>query len=221
MIHYRFAKTGSFLSLLLFLSALAIGKTHAAPETVLLVFGDSLSAAYRMPEQQGWVALMENRIAQQQLDIQVINTSVSGETTSGGLSRLPAALSAHQPDIVLLELGGNDGLRGLPIANMRQNLEKMVELIQASGAQVVLAGIQIPPNYGSRYTKPFAAQFPELAEERDLPLIPFILEGIMENPELVQDDGVHPTAEAQAFVLENVWQVLGPILMAQTSKSTG
>ena len=184
-----------------------------ASEPILLVFGDSLSAAYRMDEQEGWVALLAQRIEEQNLPIQVLNNSVSGETTAGGLSRLPATLEAHKPDIVILELGGNDGLRGLPIVEMRKNLEIMLQQIQDSGAQVILAGIQIPPNYGSRYTNPFAAQFPELAQELDIALIPFLLEGIMENRDLVQDDGIHPRAEAQPLVLENVWETLEPILL--------
>lgn len=196
---------------LIFLAALP--STHASTkETVLLVFGDSLSAAYRMSEADGWVALLAKRIKQENLAINVINTSVSGETTAGGLSRLPAALQTHAPDIVILELGGNDGLRGLPITEMRKNLDAMLKQIQHSGALVILTGIQIPPNYGSRYTTPFAAQFPELAQEHDVALIPFLLEGIMENRDLVQDDGIHPRAEAQPMVLDNVWGTLEPIL---------
>lgn len=203
----------SFLLSIAFLLAATLSSSHAfANQPILLVFGDSLSAAYRMDEKQGWVALLSDRLKQHNMTVNVVNTSVSGETTTGGLSRLPAALLAHKPDIVILELGGNDGLRGLPIANMRQNLETMLQLIQQSGAQVILAGIQIPPNYGTRYTGPFAAQFGELAEVHDIALIPFLLEGIMENRELVQDDGIHPKPEAQPMVLANVWEVLEPIL---------
>jgi acyl-CoA thioesterase-1 len=208
----NFLSKSFFLSIALLFAA-TLPSSHAFAKTpILLVFGDSLSAAYRMDEEQGWVALLSERLKQNNMAVSVVNTSVSGETTTGGLSRLPATLQTHQPDIVILELGGNDGLRGLPIASMRQNLESMVQLIQQSGAQVILAGIQIPPNYGARYTGPFAAQFGELAQVHGIALIPFLLEGIMENRELVQDDGVHPKPEAQPMVLANVWEVLEPIL---------
>ncbi len=179
---------------------------------VLLVFGDSLSAGYRMDEEEGWVALLATRLAGEGVNVRVVNASVSGETTDGGLARLPAALDTHKPAIVILELGGNDGLRGLPVANIKQNLMQMVELSQAAGARVILAGIQIPPNYGPRYTGPFTSQYQEIAEDMQLPLIPFLIDGIPQQPELMQDDGIHPRAEAQGLVLENVWPVLAPVL---------
>lgn len=179
---------------------------------VLLVFGDSLSAGYRMNEEEGWVALLAARLAGEGVNVRVVNASVSGETTDGGLARLPAALDTHKPAIVILELGGNDGLRGLPVANIKQNLMQMAALSQAAGARVILAGIQIPPNYGPRYTGPFTSQYQEIAEDMKLPLIPFLIDGIPQQPELMQDDGIHPRAEAQGLVLENVWPVLAPVL---------
>ena len=181
---------------------------NGSRDGVILVWGDSLSAAYRMEESQGWVALLQNKLAQEGLDWQVVNGSVSGETTAGGLARLPAMLDSSQPDIVILELGGNDGLRGLPVPSIRANLTQMIKLSQAAGAQVLLAGIQIPPNYGPRYTGPFYAQYRELAEHYDLTLIPFLLEGIADNSALMQDDGIHPIAEAQPMIVDIVWQPL-------------
>lgn len=182
----------------------------------ILVWGDSLSAAYRMEESQGWVALLQQKFISEGSDWQVVNGSVSGETTDGGLARLPAMLASTQPDIVILELGGNDGLRGLPVRNIRQNLTRMIELSQQAGARVLLAGIQIPPNYGPRYTTPFYAQYNELAEEYGLALIPFLLEGIADRSELMQDDGIHPTAEAQRMILDIVWPELQELIQADS-----
>ena len=192
-----------------FASAIASAEDN---DGVLLVFGDSLSAAYRMNEQDGWVALLQQRLRAREISVQVVNGSVSGETTAGGLARLPAMLDAHQPDIVILELGGNDGLRGLPVASIRDNLEHMIQMSQQAGAEVVLAGIQIPPNYGPRYTGPFYAQYQELANAYDLRLIPFLLEGIAEDPALMQGDGIHPTAQAQPMIVNIVWPVLLDLL---------
>ena len=155
---------------------------------------------------------MQERINSQNLQIDVINGSVSGETTTGGLSRLPSMLSANQPNWVLIELGGNDGLRGLPLSLMRTNFNSMIEMIKNTGAQTILAGMQIPPNYGRRYTEPFFSQYSELAAQHNLPLIPFLIDGIPQRPELMQDDGIHPRAEAQGIILENVWPVLFPLL---------
>ncbi|MBU2099525.1 MAG: arylesterase [Gammaproteobacteria bacterium] len=193
---------------ILMLSAL-LASTHVrADQGVILVWGDSLSAAYRMQEEQGWVALLQEKLNEEGKSWTVVNGSVSGETTDGGLARLPAMLASTNPDIVILELGGNDGLRGLPVRNIRENLTRMIELSQQAGARVLLAGIQIPPNYGPRYTGPFYAQYSELAQQYDLALIPFLLDGIADNTELMQDDGIHPTAEAQPMVLDIVWPVL-------------
>lgn len=208
--------TGSVLrcaALLLFF-AIASGASAEEDDGVLLVFGDSLSAAYRMNEQDGWVALLQHRLDEQDAALHVVNGSVSGETTAGGLARLPAMLAAHQPDMVILELGGNDGLRGLPVTSIRQNLERMIQLSQQAGAQVILTGIQIPPNYGPRYTGPFYAQYEQLANQYDLVLIPFLLDGIAEDPALMQDDGIHPTADAQPMIVDIVWPVLQRLLTA-------
>ena len=208
----------SYKLLLVFtLATLPFGQAAAAESATadtptILVFGDSLSAAYRIPRDQGWVALLQQRLRQQALPQQVVNASVSGETTSGGWSRLPAALKQHKPDIVVLELGANDGLRGLPVADMQRNLEAMIKASRDAGARVLLVGMLIPPNYGPRYTHAFAASFKELAERYDLPLLPFLLEGVAGKRALTQDDGLHPTAGAQEKILDNVWEVLQPML---------
>ncbi len=179
----------------------------------LLVYGDSLSAAYGIDEDAGWVALLAARLEAAQWPVQVVNGSVSGETTTGGLARLPAMLESYQPDLIILELGGNDGLRGLPIALIQQNLATMIDLAQAQGIEVLLAGIQIPPNYGPRYTEPFFSQYAALAAAHELPLVPFLIDGIPQQPELMQSDGIHPQAEAQWLILENVWPQLEPMLL--------
>ena len=184
----------------------------AAQQRNLLVWGDSLSAAHGIAEEQGWVELLSQRIEREFPAYRVINGSVSGETTTGGLERLPAMLAEYQPELVILELGGNDGLRGIPVASIRENLAGMVRLIEASGGRVLLAGTRIPPNYGSRYTEPFYRNYFSLAKEHELPLLPFLIEGIPEIPELMQNDGIHPVAEAQPVILENVWTVLEPML---------
>ena len=184
-----------------------------AQQRNLLVWGDSLSAAFGMREEQGWVRLLSERIAREFPDYQVINGSVSGETTTGGLERLPAMLAEYLPELVILELGGNDGLLGIPVDAIRRNLDAMIRLIEANGGRVLLAGIRIPPNYGPRYTEPFHENFFRLAEEHELPLLPFLIESIPEVPELMQNDGIHPVAKAQPIVLENVWTVLEPMLL--------
>lgn len=178
----------------------------------LMIFGDSLSAAYGMEQSQGWVALLSDKLDRQDYDWEVVNASVSGETTTGGLARLPAMLETYAPEIVVLELGGNDGLRGLPLNTIRANLESMIDMATQAGAQVVLAGIQIPPNYGPRYTVPFFEQYQEIATQKNVPLIPFLIDGIPQQADLMQDDGIHPTAEAQAIIVRNVWPVLAPLL---------
>ena len=194
------------------LSPAVAADTAATDAPTILVFGDSLSAAYRIPRDQGWVALLQQRLQQQGLPHRVVNASVSGETTSGGLSRLPAALQEHNPDIVVLELGANDGLRGLPIPAMQRNLRAMIEASQDVGARVLLAGMLIPPNYGPRYTSAFAASYTELAERFDLPLVPFLLDGVAGKRAFTQEDGLHPTAAAQEKILDNVWETLQPLL---------
>jgi acyl-CoA thioesterase I len=183
----------------------------AAHAPRILVLGDSLSAAYGLKLEQGWVSLLERRLAEK-FPHKVINASVSGETTGGGLARLPALLKEHQPDLVILELGGNDGLRGHPLNIMQRQLADIVEKSRAAGAQVLLVGMQIPPNYGSRYTEQFRTTYPRLAEQYQLPLVDFFLQGVALQPGLMQQDGIHPTAEAQGKLLDNVWPVLLPLL---------
>ena len=180
----------------------------SSPQPKILIFGDSLSAAYGIGEDEGWVTLLAERLAQEDSELEVVNGSVSGETTTGGRARLPSLLERYNPAFVLIELGGNDGLRGLPLSLMRENLTDMIQLSQSSGATVMIAGMQIPPNYGPRYTEPFFAQYAELAEEFDLYLIPFLIDGIPQQPELMQADGIHPKAEAQSMILDNFWPVL-------------
>lgn len=194
------------------LTLLTLAAAATAQQRNLLVYGDSLSAAYGMDEEQGWVFLLSDRVRREFPQYQVVNGSVSGETTTGGLERLPGMLAQYQPELVILELGGNDGLRGIPVDAIRRNLTEMIHLIQAGSGRVLLAGIQIPPNYGPRYATPFYENYFDLAEEHELPLIPFLIEGIPETPELMQDDGIHPVAEAQSIILENVWLALEPML---------
>jgi len=190
---------------------------YADSSYTLLVYGDSLSAGYGIDESDGWVELLGTRLAAEGYPYEVINGSVSGETTTGGLARLPAMLDAYRPDLIILELGGNDGLRGLPLAAIRQNLEDMIQLARESDAEVLLAGIQIPPNYGPRYTGPFFQQYADIAAKYAVPLVPFLIDGIPQQPELMQDDGIHPRAEAQGMILDNVWPVLEPMLIESAS----
>ena len=183
-----------------------------APKQTILVFGDSLSAAYGIPKEQGWVNLVAQRLKDNQFPYEVANASVSGETTAGGLSRLPAALKQFKPSIVVLELGANDGLRGLPLDAMKNNLEKMIQASKQINAQVVLLGMFIPPNYGPKYTNGFKAAFLDLAEKYKTPFIPFFLNGISGHSDLVLEDGLHPNVNAQRKILENVWPTLKPLL---------
>jgi|TARA_B110000879_G_scaffold25402_1_gene34185 acyl-CoA thioesterase-1 len=192
--------------------------TWAAQPSTLLVFGDSLSAAYGMKESQGWVRLLETQINQSDLNFSVVNGSISGETSTGGLARLPAMLENYSPDIVILELGGNDGLRGLPLAALEKNMRTMVDLISQSGAETLLTGIQIPPNYGPRYTEPFFDIYEKIAKSQDLSLVPFLIDGIPQQPDLMQADGIHPKAEAQYLILENVWPYLEELLRQTSAK---
>ncbi len=192
---------------------LAGAPVRAETPRPILVLGDSLSAAYNMPEDAGWVALLEARLqSNMEAPPAVVNASVSGETSAGGLSRLPALLEAHRPGLVLIELGGNDGLRGLPPAHFRDNMQRMITLSREAGAKVMLAGVEIPPNYGSAYRDRFRAVYHDLAAQHDVPLLPFILEGIALEPGMMQADGIHPTAEAQPLILETVWGVLGEVI---------
>lgn len=181
----------------------------------LLVVGDSLSAEYGLARGAGWVALMEKRIAAEKLPVKVVNASISGDTTSGGRSRLPALLKAHKPHTVLIELGGNDALRGLPLGSTRDNLTAMARAAKAAGAQVLIAGMAVPPNYGRQYGDAFLALFAQVAKSEGTALVPFFLAGVADGPDpvaLFQSDRIHPKAEAQPRLLDNVWPVLRPLL---------
>ena len=185
---------------------------------VLLVVGDSLSAEYGLSRGTGWVQLLADRLRDSGSDYRVVNASISGETTSGGRSRLPALLKEHRPRIIVLQLGANDGLRGLPLGVMRDNLAAMIREAQAAGVQVLLVGIRVPPNYGRDYSERFAATYAALAREFKVRLVPFLLEGFAESLELFQADRIHPTAEAQPRILDNVWPVLRPMLGARAKR---
>lgn len=178
----------------------------------MLVYGDSLSAAYGIPREAGWVALLERRLAEGKPPWRTVNASVSGETTAGGLARLSAVLDRHNPGIVILELGANDGLRGLPVEQTAANLKAMATLAKQRGARVLLVGMQLPPNYGSSYTREFRDVYPGVAKQVGLPLVPFLMAGIATRPELFQADGLHPVALAQPRLMENVWQELKGML---------
>jgi acyl-CoA thioesterase I len=196
----------------LFVLIVASASAHAeAP--VILVFGDSISAGYGLArEERGWVELLKTRLSTQGYGYQVVNASVSGETTAGGLARLPRALELHHPSIVILELGANDGLRALPAPAMQANLKQMIELATAAGAKVLILGMRMPPNYGQQYTDQFAMVFSDLAREKKLPLVPFLLTDIALTPNLLQGDDIHPNAAGQPVLLDNVWPQLKPLL---------
>ncbi|CAM3440760.1 Esterase TesA precursor [Halomonas lysinitropha] len=176
---------------------------------MLLVMGDSLSAAYGIEQGTGWVSLLQARLDGK---ARVVNASISGETSSGAAARLPDLLGQHEPDIVVLELGGNDGLRGLPPRQFETHMADMIEASQASGAEVLLLGIDIPPNYGRAYRDAFTGVYTRLADDYDLSLVPFLLEGVVLEDGLMQSDGIHPTAAAQPQILENVWPILEPMI---------
>lgn len=200
------------LAWLLLLPALACAK-GPAPANVVLVVGDSLSAAHNIPAASGWVNLLQQRVNQQiKPPPTIVNASISGETTAGALTRLPGLLGKHRPRVVVIELGGNDALRGLTPAQLRGNLEKMITASQAAGANVVLLGIDVPPNYGPAYRDRLRKTYADLASQYKVPLLPFLLEGVALQPNLMQSDGLHPTAAAQPKVLDNVWPVLKPLL---------
>jgi acyl-CoA thioesterase-1 len=190
----------------------AAGHAATATERTLLVVGDSISAAYGIKAEEGWVALLQARLRQQGYGYRVVNASVSGETTSGGLARLPRALKLHQPHVVIIELGGNDGLRGIPLTLTRSNLDAMIRQSRGVGARVLLAGMKLPPNYGARYTSEFERTFADLAREHRTAFVPFMLEDVALDPRLMQADGLHPTADAQPTMLDAVWPALVPLL---------
>lgn len=184
----------------------------AVAEPTILVYGDSLSAAHGIPRDQGWVELLQKRLTEKGYSHRVTNASVSGETTSGGLSRFDATLEETRPNLVILELGANDGLRGLPLPDMKRNLAAMITAAQKQQAKVLLLGMRIPPNYGPAYTRDFTNTFHQLARDHQLPLVEFFLDGVAGKRDMVLDDGLHPSAAAQQRILDNVWDVLLPML---------
>ncbi len=193
---------------------LGAARAADAPAAVptILVLGDSLSAAYGIRVEQGWVALLQARLRAKGYGYRVINASSSGETTGGALARLPRALATHRPAIVIIELGGNDGLRGLPVADIRRNFDAIIRSSQQAGARILLVGMKIPPNYGPAYTKAFYGVYGELARQYRLPNVPFLLQDVAPDENLFQDDGIHPTAAAQPKLLDEVWPHLEPML---------
>ena len=189
------------------------GYSAGAETPAILVFGDSISAGYGLAHvETGWVEMLRTKLKSEGYGYQVVNASVSGETTAGGVARLPRALSLHHPQIVIIELGGNDGLRALPIPQMRANLMQMADLAAAAGAKVLLLGMRIPPNYGPEYTEQFRTTFTDVAHQDKVPVVPFLLEGIALTPDLVQGDGIHPNELGQPILLANVWPTLKPLL---------
>ena len=195
------------------LVALTLSTTlaYSASKTIL-VLGDSLSAEYGLIRGKGWVPLLQSRLKGQGIDASIVNASISGETTSGGRARLQPLLKKHNPAVIVIELGANDALRGLSIAATETNLRTIIETAKKTQAKVLLLGMQIPPNYGADYTKRFSGMYPKLAKETKVPLVPFLLQGVVEKPQLFQSDRIHPTADAQSIILDNVWPHLQPLL---------
>jgi len=189
----------------------ASASAYSAPKTVLVV-GDSLSAEYGLARGTGWVALLEQRLKAEKIDAHIVNASISGETTSGGRTRLPALLQQHKPDVVVLELGANDGLRGLPVAAAQDNLRTMIQLAQQNRAKVLLVGMRMPPNYGRTYTDRFAGMYKDLAGTYKVPLVPFMLDGVAQQPANFQADRLHPLAGAHPTILNNIWPQLAPLV---------
>ena len=186
---------------------------------IILIVGDSLSAAYGIPVEQGWVALLQQRLDAREYPYRLVNASISGDTTANARARLPAALAEHKPAVVVLALGGNDGLRALPLAGMKTNLAAMIEDARAAGARVLLVGVQLPPNYGQRYTQGFEAIYRELADDCDLSLLPSLVDGIGTERALMQADGLHPNVDAQPLIRDRIWTALLPLL--QKSVASG
>ncbi len=214
-VYRRSLLRGSGMALLL--GGLLLQMPAAAPTAAakIMVLGDSISAEYGLPRGSGWVALLEQRLQTEKLPFTVVNASISGDTTAGGRSRLPALLAQHRPAVVVIELGGNDALRGLALASTRQNLQAMTQAAQAAGAKVLLAGMQVPPNYGRDYAQQFSGLFSSVAQTHKTALVPFLLQGVADGPDplaLFQPDRIHPSAAAQPIMLNNLWPALRPLL---------
>ena len=188
------------------------GENSPLQQQTILVLGDSISAGFGIDKQQGWVALLEKSLILEHPQYALINASISGETTSGGVNRLKSILDKHQPSLVILELGGNDGLRGMPVKLMTQNLTTMIKLSQEAGAKVLLLGMRIPPNYGQRYSELFAKQYQQLATDFNIALVPFLLNGIAGETGMMQADGIHPTQNAQPIMMKSVWLAIKPLM---------
>jgi acyl-CoA thioesterase-1 len=188
------------------------GAALAAP--TILVYGDSLSAAYGIPRGAGWVALLGERLKQRKSNYTVVNASISGETSAGGAARIEAALAKSKPAIVIVELGANDGLRGLPVAQMKTNLTAIVRAAKRQGARVILIGMQLPPNYGAQYVNAFRTAFRDVARDERVPFVPFLLEGVPNERAMFQPDNLHPVAQAQSILMENVWRKLAAMVIA-------
>ncbi|MDP3678650.1 MAG: arylesterase [Methylotenera sp.] len=197
---------------LCFLGFVAWASPANAENPNILIVGDSLSAAYGIPQQQGWAALLQKKLQLENYRYDVVNASMSGKTTSGGASRITAALKQTKPVIVILELGANDGLRGLPIKEMTANLSNIIRQSRKSGAKILLIGMKIPPNYGPKYSEAFSQSYLRLSHEHKIPLVPFMLENIAANSDLIQQDGLHPNALGQQMILENIWSQLKLLL---------
>jgi acyl-CoA thioesterase-1 len=193
---------------------LASASAYSAPKTVLVV-GDSLSAEYGLTRGAGWVALLEQKLKASKIDANIINASISGETTSGGRARLPALLNQHKPQLVVIELGANDGLRGLPVPAAESNLRQMITMSQQKGAKVMLVGMRMPPNYGRAYTERFFGMFNTLSKEYKAPLVPFMLEGVADKPALFQADRLHPNAQAHPIILNNIWPTFSTLIASR------
>ena len=199
---------------MLFLTTIGLIPTAfcASDPPVMLILGDSLSAGFGMDREQSWVALLETRLQNEGYTYRILNSSISGDTTQGGLTRLPRLLTRYKPEIVIVELGGNDGLRGINLEVTRANMVRLILESQQSGARVLLTGIKLPPNYGEIYLQKFESMYSDLAREYATLLIPFFMEGVASEPRLMQSDGIHPNEKGQSLLLENVWQVLQPVL---------
>jgi acyl-CoA thioesterase I len=208
----------SLLRLMLLLPLWLASECLGAQSPALMVFGDSLSAGYGLPQGKGWVDLLQQRLHRDNYSYRVVNASISGETTLGGRNRLADALAQHHPRIVILELGANDGLRGQPPEALRENLSAMVRAARAAKANVLLVGMRIPPNYGPDYTEKFQASFIAVAKQTRTRLVPFLLEGLADRRDLFQADGIHPDVEAQSIMLDNVWEKLRPMLARPAQK---
>jgi acyl-CoA thioesterase-1 len=206
----------AFLKKLALAAVLAAGAANAysAPKTVL-VLGDSLSAEYGLARGKGWVALLEQKLQAQQIDARIVNASISGETTSGGRTRLPALLNQYHPSIVVIELGANDGLRGLPVASAESNLRSMVDMAKNDHAKVLLVGMRMPPNYGRSYTEKFFGMYKDVSQQTRTPLVPFMLEGVADKPALFQEDHLHPLAVAHPTILANIWPKFSALIKSQ------